>query len=283
MGNYPADELVGGRKPQLTPEQRLGVMLCLAAALHALVIGAGLPLPTYDAAPAAADLEIVLAPWPGWAEDGGDRLDDGAAAAGAAAPAAAANLAAALPATGAPTPASEAPVPAPAAEPPAPPPAEPVAPISASEPVAAPRPSAAALVTRGMELAGRSAQAQPGTGMKAEPRRRFVSATDRDPRYAAYMEAWRQKVERFGNLNYPQELKRRGLAGRLTLEVALNADGSIREIVVLRPSEHRLLNEAAVNIVRLAGDYAPFPEKIRAETDVLHITRTWQFLDNRIR
>lgn len=244
--------------------------MCLAAALHALVIGAGLPLPAYDAAPAAADLEIVLEPRPGWAEDGGDQLDDGAAAAAAALPRSGQQPAAAAPP---PTAESTAVPPSPVAAPPVPP----------AEPPAAHRPSAAALVTRGMELAGRSARAQPGVGVKAEPRRRFVSATDRDPRYAAYMEAWRQKVERFGNLNYPQELKRRGLAGRLLLEVALNADGSIREIIVLKPSEHRLLNEAAVSIVRLAGDYAPFPEKIRAETDVLHITRTWQFLDNRIR
>ena len=39
-------------------------------------------------------------------------------------------------------------------------------------------------------------------------------------------------------------------------------------------------DDAAVRIVRLAGPYAPFPEDIRRETDILHITRTWQFINS---
>jgi protein TonB len=49
---------------------------------------------------------------------------------------------------------------------------------------------------------------------------------------------------------------------------------------VRRSSGHKLLDDAAVRIVKLAAPYAPFPAEIRKETDVLDITRTWQFLSN---
>ncbi len=92
------------------------------------------------------------------------------------------------------------------------------------------------------------------------------------------MEAWRQKVERIGNLNYPDEARRRKLSGNLLLDVALNPDGSINEITLRRSSGERALDDAAVRIVKLAAPYAKFPDDIRKDVDILHIERTWQFL-----
>ncbi|HEC12172.1 MAG TPA: energy transducer TonB [Acidiferrobacteraceae bacterium] len=109
------------------------------------------------------------------------------------------------------------------------------------------------------------------------PRRKFLSARTHEYRYASYMEAWRAKVERVGNFNYPAQAKRKGLTGSLVLDVALNPDGSINTIAVRRASGFKILDEAAIRIVRLAAPYAPFPDNIRKETDILHITRTWQF------
>lgn len=110
------------------------------------------------------------------------------------------------------------------------------------------------------------------------PRRKFLSARTREYRYAAYMDAWRAKIERVGNLNYPERAKRDGLTGNLVLDVALNPDGSINTISIQRPSGFKVLDDAAIRIVKLAAPFAPFPEDIRKETDILHITRTWQFL-----
>ncbi|MCG6872371.1 MAG: energy transducer TonB [Gammaproteobacteria bacterium] len=110
------------------------------------------------------------------------------------------------------------------------------------------------------------------------PRRKFLSARTREYKFAAYMDAWRAKVERVGNLNYPAEAKQRNLTGNLMLDVAINPDGSVNEISVKRSSGVRILDEAAIRIVRLASPYAPFPEQIRKDVDILHITRTWQFL-----
>lgn len=112
------------------------------------------------------------------------------------------------------------------------------------------------------------------------PRHKYLNARTQEYKYAAYMDAWRAKVERIGNLNYPEEAKRRNIAGSLVLDVALRADGSLHEVTVRRPSGHKVLDDAAVRIVELAAPYAPLPADIRAETDILHITRTWKFRDS---
>jgi protein TonB len=144
------------------------------------------------------------------------------------------------------------------------------------------RPSAAELLTNSFKVASLSAQIKRRLEARANrPRRKFISASTQEFKYAAYMEAWRAKVERVGNLNYPEEARRRNLSGSLILDVALNQDGSVNDIIIRRSSGHKILDDAAVRIVKLAGPYAPFPEQIREETDILHITRTWQFLNNR--
>ena len=109
-------------------------------------------------------------------------------------------------------------------------------------------------------------------------RRKSVSASTREFRYASYLGAWAAKVERIGNINYPQAAKRRGLYGNLILSVSVRADGSVEQVRLVRSSGQALLDEAAIRIVELAAPYSPFPPDIAAETDVLDIVRTWQFL-----
>jgi protein TonB len=115
------------------------------------------------------------------------------------------------------------------------------------------------------------------------PRLKFINARTREYKYAAYMDAWRAKVERVGNLNYPEEAKRQGIAGNLLLDVALNADGGIHSITVRRSSGYKVLDDAAIRIVELAAPFAPFPSDVRAETDVLHVVRTWKFQGSTLR
>jgi protein TonB len=109
-------------------------------------------------------------------------------------------------------------------------------------------------------------------------RRKSVDASTRELSYASYLGAWARKVERIGNLNYPQAAKDQRMFGSLILHVAIRADGSVEQIRVVRSSGYALLDEAAARIVELAAPYAPFPPDIAAETDVLDIVRTWQFL-----
>src|SRR5699024_4318441 len=84
-------------------------------------------------------------------------------------------------------------------------------------------------------------------------------------------------VERVGNMNYPEQARRQGLAGALVLSVDVLKDGSVNQIRLLKSSGYDVLDEAAIRIVRLSAPFAPLPEEIRREYDVLTITRTWQF------
>jgi len=109
------------------------------------------------------------------------------------------------------------------------------------------------------------------------PKRKFVGARAQEYRFAQYVDTWRQRIERVGNLNYPEEAKVRKLYGRLQLTVAIRANGEVESVEVNRSSGHKILDQAAIRIVRLAAPFAPFPENIRVDTDILHITRTWTF------
>ncbi len=144
-----------------------------------------------------------------------------------------------------------------------------------------PLPTAAQLLTRSFALASLNAELQQRLDSQAKrPRRKYISANTREYRYAAYMEAWRAKVERIGNINYPTAARERQLSGNLLLDVAINPDGTVREITVRRSSGHKVLDDAAVRIVELAAPYAPFPEEVLEEVDILHITRTWKFVND---
>ncbi len=137
------------------------------------------------------------------------------------------------------------------------------------------------LVARSMEIATLSAEiSQSMESYAKRDRHRYISAQAREYRDAAYLDAWRAKIERIGNLNYPEEAKRRNISGRLLLDVAINTDGSLNSITLLRSSGSKILDDAAMRIVKLAAPFAQFPDELRSDTDVLHITRTWEFQDS---
>jgi len=110
-------------------------------------------------------------------------------------------------------------------------------------------------------------------------KRKFIGARTKEYRFARYVEDWRIKVEHIGNLNYPEAAKRDRLYGNVQLTVGIMADGNLESIEINRSSGKKILDEAAIRIVKLAGQngFAPFPPDISRDTDILHITRTWFF------
>lgn len=94
------------------------------------------------------------------------------------------------------------------------------------------------------------------------------------------MDAWRRQIEDIGNANYPDKARRKKISGSLILNVALNSNGTVYNVEIKQPSKYKILDEAALRIVRLAAPFDPFPENIRKATDILHITRTWEFSYN---
>lgn len=139
-------------------------------------------------------------------------------------------------------------------------------------------PTAAELIERSMEMVNLSEEINQSMRAYARrPKQVYVSARTQEFKYANYMAEWVKKVERVGNLNYPDVARREGVSGKLILDVALNPDGSVRNITLLQSSGHAAIDEAAIRIVNLAGPYPPFSPEISKEADILHITRTWEF------
>lgn len=108
------------------------------------------------------------------------------------------------------------------------------------------------------------------------PRKKFIGTRADEYRFAQYVEDWRLKVERIGTLNYP-EAARGKLYGSLVLSVTIKNDGTLDKVEINRSSGHKILDDAARRIVQMAAPYAPFPPEIRRDTDILEITRSWNF------
>ena len=118
------------------------------------------------------------------------------------------------------------------------------------------------------------------TSYSRRPRKAFIDSINAHKYKAAtYEAAWQRKVERVGNLNYPGDVRRKKLSGALTLVVELDAGGNLLKATVKRSSGHKVIDDAALNIVKLAAPFAPLPMDLRKEYDVLVITRVWQFLN----
>ena len=167
-----------------------------------------------------------------------------------------------------------------------------IPPVAASkppEPEAKPRPTEAAAPSSRPPLSGQDLRDSVAAIAKLEaqidrrldelakrPRKVHIGTRAREHRFAQYAEDWRQKVERIGTLNYPEAARGR-VYGNLVLTVSIRSDGTVDRIEVDRSSGHEVLDKAAIEIVRLAAPYAPFPPDIRNDTDIIEITRTWSF------
>jgi periplasmic protein TonB len=134
------------------------------------------------------------------------------------------------------------------------------------------------LITAAKEIDKLEAQiAKQQDEYQKRPKRKFIGARTKEYRFALYVESWRQKVERIGNMNYPEAAKAQKLYGQLRMTVSIKADGSLESVIIDQKSNYPVLDEAAKRIVELAAPYAVFPEDIKRDTDILSITRTWTF------
>lgn len=106
--------------------------------------------------------------------------------------------------------------------------------------------------------------------------RQNSAATMRDIS-AWYRDEWRKKVERIGNLNYPDEARRQQIYGSLRMLVTINRDGTVQELRVIESSGQPVLDDAALRIVRLAAPFAPFTGELAQKFDQVEIIRTWRF------
>ncbi|NVK22335.1 MAG: energy transducer TonB [Kangiellaceae bacterium] len=112
---------------------------------------------------------------------------------------------------------------------------------------------------------------------KGVKKRQISAAIIESAADAAYLEVWRKKIERVGNLHYPEQAKQQGIFGKLMLKVAIAKDGNLVDVKILQSSGKKILDQAAIDIVRLAAPFDELPVSMRHNTDVLEIVRLWQF------
>ena len=149
-------------------------------------------------------------------------------------------------------------------------------PLETPEPVV--QPTASELAQRTLEAMRMEARiAKDIETYQQRPKRRFVGARAEEYRFARYVEDWRAKIERVGNLNYPEAARELKLYGSLLITVSIRSDGSVENVEINRSSGHKVLDAAATRIVEMSAPFAAFPPDIKRDTDVLHITRTWMF------
>ncbi len=148
---------------------------------------------------------------------------------------------------------------------------------SEATPTPAPAISGADLASSALAIARLEGQiARNLEEYQQRPRKRSFGARVEEYRFAQYIEDWRQKVERIGNLNYP-EAARGKLYGSLVLTVVIKASGDLDRVELNRSSGQKLLDDAALRIVKMAAPYPAFPKAISRDTDILEISRTWTF------
>ena len=110
------------------------------------------------------------------------------------------------------------------------------------------------------------------------PRKFFDAPSAVASPFAGYVDAWRDRVERTGSEHYPQGAP----GGDLQATVTINANGTVTNITLDRPSDDARLNQAVRRIIELAQPFAPFPDQLSARIDQLVITRTWRFTPGRL-
>jgi protein TonB len=129
-----------------------------------------------------------------------------------------------------------------------------------------------------MEMARLAAEIHLRSELYAKrPKRKFVSASTREYAWANYLRAWVDRAERVGNLNYPDEARRKRLSGQVVISVAVRRDGSIEQSRIIQTSGVPLLDSTALRIVTLSAPFPPLPPT-EENIDILHVTRTWVFL-----
>jgi len=143
-----------------------------------------------------------------------------------------------------------------------------------------PDPNPRAITDKRLEMARLASELQRESQIYAKrPKKKFISANTKEASYAAYQAGWVARIERVGNLNYPDEARRKQLQDSQTLSllvtVGLRRDGSLRSVDVIQSSGYKIIDDAAVRIVHLAAPFPALPPD--SPYDEFYITRTWEF------
>jgi protein TonB len=110
-----------------------------------------------------------------------------------------------------------------------------------------------------------------------DPRQLIISADTRESTIAAYLDTWKRRIEAVGDDYFPELGPLDGLTGSPTLEVSIEASGQLNEVIIRKSSGSKVLDQAALDILRRASPFDPFPDEIRDDYDRLRFAYKWLF------
>ena len=94
---------------------------------------------------------------------------------------------------------------------------------------------------------------------------------------APYLDSWRRKVEHIGTIHFPAAARSAGPKSNPVIEVGILADGSLDKAEIRRSSGSDELDNAALQTLKLAAPFDPFPPDLARQHRVLRFVYEWQW------
>ena len=94
---------------------------------------------------------------------------------------------------------------------------------------------------------------------------------------APYLDSWRHKVEHIGTIHFPAAARSAGPKSNPVIEVGILADGSLDRAEIRRGSGSDELDNAALQTLKLAAPFDPFPPDLARQHRVLRFVYEWQW------
>jgi len=111
----------------------------------------------------------------------------------------------------------------------------------------------------------------------------WITPDTRAATLAPYLDAWRRKVERVGTIHYPSAARSLGVKASPVLEVGIDANGKLDKAIIRQSSGYPELDNAALEILKLASPFDPFPPELAHDYRVLRFAYEWQFVGGRMK
>src|SRR5262249_46989309 len=98
---------------------------------------------------------------------------------------------------------------------------------------------------------------------------------------APYLVGFRDKIERIGGLQFPRAAAKSKASASPVVAIAVASDGKILSAEIRRSSGDPELDQAALETVKLASPFDPFPPGIDPQVHVLRFAYEWRVVGGR--
>ena len=117
----------------------------------------------------------------------------------------------------------------------------------------------------------------------SDPQQLIISADTRESVAAAYLDAWKRRIEAVGAAYLPELGDLPNLTGSPTLLVRIGENGELLDATVSRSSGSAILDLASVDIIQRASPFNEFPAPMASEYDTVAFEYKFLFTEQLVR